>query len=189
MPPRAQKNPAASAHPLVRPSGLAAPKVHSPLRPSASQMILRACGARIAPAFFVFWCCLISPGVSTSGGAGRNAPAPKASGWLSAKREPRRGRKGPRCSVSSRVTLSPPALRTTGLVYPDSLNPIAGCAQDHSRGESHPSTHSHHSPASPLAGTPGEGRQQLTDSPSRGCAVCRAFGSSLRSCRRRSTRP
>ena len=25
-----------------------------------------------------------------------DAPAPKASGWLSAKREPRRGRKGPR---------------------------------------------------------------------------------------------
>ena len=89
------------------------------------------------------WCCSVSRRVLYQkwlgrGGAGRNAPAPKASGWLSAKREPRRGRKGPRCSVSSRVTLSPPALRTTGLVYPGSLNPIAGCAQDHSHGESHP---------------------------------------------------
>ncbi len=43
--------------------------------------------------------------------------------------------------------VTPSALRTTGLVYPGSLNPIAGCAQDHSHGESHPSTHS---PPSPL---------------------------------------
>ena len=49
-------------------------------------------------------------------------------------------------SVSSRVTLSPSALRTTSLVYPGSLNPITGCAQDRSHGESHPSPHSHPSP-------------------------------------------
>ncbi len=36
--------------------------------------------------------------------------------------------RGSWCSVSSRVTLSPSALRTTGLVYPGSLNHIAGCA-------------------------------------------------------------
>ena len=62
-----------------------------------------------------------------------------------------RGSAGSECSVSSRVTLSPSALRTTRLVYPGSLNPIAGCAQNHSHGESHPSTHSHPSPASPPA--------------------------------------
>ena len=45
---------------------------------------------------------------------------------------------GERGSVSSRVTLSPSALRTTGLVYPGNLNPISGCAQDYSHGESHP---------------------------------------------------
>ena len=57
------------------------------------------------------------------------------------------------------MTLSPSALRTTSLVYPGSLNPIAGCAQNHSHGESHPSTHSHHSPASPLWEAPMESRR------------------------------
>ena len=56
------------------------------------------------------------------------------------------GEAGSGCSVSSRVTLSPSALRTTSLVYPGSLNPITGCAQDRSHGESHPSPHSHPSP-------------------------------------------
>ena len=62
-----------------------------------------------------------------------------------------RGSAGSECSVSSRVTLSPSALRTTRLVYPGSLNPIAGCAQDHSHGESHPSTHSHAGPCGRFA--------------------------------------
>ena len=64
-----------------------------------------------------------------------------------------------RGSVSSRVTLSPSALRTTGLVYPGSLNPISGCAQDYSHGESHPPSSLTPSPLRRLMETPGENRQ------------------------------
>ena len=44
-----------------------------------------------------------------------DAPAPKASGWLSAKREPRRGRKGPRATSTCAVSPVPDgALRGHG---------------------------------------------------------------------------
>ena len=71
-----KKNPAASAHPLVRPSGLASPKVHSPRRPSASQMILRASGARIGRPFF---CVFFFLGVIRFR---RNMPRSDCASWI-----------------------------------------------------------------------------------------------------------
>ena len=46
--------------------------------------------------------------------------------------------------------VTPSALRTTGLVYPGSLNPIAGCVRNHSHGYESSAPHSRHSSALPL---------------------------------------
>ena len=46
--------------------------------------------------------------------------------------------------------VTPSALRTTGLVYPGSLNPIAGCVRNHSHGYESSASHSRHSSALPL---------------------------------------